>query len=132
MAFTADDYQGNNQGMKVDKKYVEQTMQMYKGDSNKINLYSYDIENLKVSGKKATGKATFKLDSTMLESQGMMGVRGKTHRMTYSQKFATTWTLSGNHWQRSKETSVGQSKMTMDGKPFNPGGQPTSAKKPAK
>lgn len=132
MTFTADDYQGNDQGMKVNKAYVEQTLQMYKGDANKINSYSFDIKNLKVSGKKATGRAIFKLDSTMLDSQGMMGEKGKTHRMTYAQVFATTWMKSAGHWQRSKETSVGQPKMSMDGKPFNPGGQPTSAQKPTK
>jgi hypothetical protein len=132
LAFVADDYAGNSQGMKVNKAYVEQTMKPHLDGTNTIHAYSYDIENLKVSGARATGKATFTLDSTVLDSQGMMGAKGSTHRMTYAQTFDTTWTRTGNHWQRSRETSIGQPRITVDGKPFNPMAPPAAPAKPAK
>ena len=128
MAFVANDYQFSSPEMKVGKTYIEQTMKYYANGTNKIHSFSYDIADLKSSGNTATGKATFTLDSTVRDDQGVMGKLGKTHRMHYAQLFAATWVKSGGRWQRSREAMIGKPKMTVDGKPYDPLAKPAGAR----
>jgi hypothetical protein len=132
IAFNADDYKGTSQGRTVTKAEVEADMKGYIADTNTINSYSYDVQNLKVNGKNATGKATFALDATVKDSQGMFGAKGKTHRLKFKQNFDTTYIKIGGDWKLSKEMELNPPKVTIDGKPFNPMAPAGGTQKPSK
>ena len=131
LTIKTDDYKGVEGGRTLTRTDQETAMQSYTSDSTRIDSYRYDIQNLKVADNKATGKATFRLDSTVNDSYGMFGAKGQPHRMRFEQAFATTYTRTGGAWKISEEVEAGQPRMWLDGKPFNPQAPPATTNKAA-
>lgn len=130
MAIVADDYVGTDEmGHKVTKAAMEKMMTSFMKDTKKVNSYTYSVSGLKVTGNRATGRSTFVMDAAVVDSQGMMGEKGKTHRMKMEESYNCIWTKNRGVWQTSSETPGGQSKMELDGKPFNFGAPPSASKK---
>jgi len=129
LAFYTDDYEGTQQGMKVNKAALEQVMKGYSASTKEIHSASYEVANLKVTGNKATGSPVMKLDETIIDVQGMMGgAKGQEHRMKLEQHYTTAFAKSGGAWKVSKQ-DVGETKMWIDGKLFNPMAQSPGQKK---
>ena len=125
MSIMADDYVGiGPQGEKVDKAAATAMMKKYMTDTKKINSSKFTIADLKVKGNSATCISTFNLDAVVVDNDGMMGEKGKTHRMQMVELTNVTWTKKGSKWLISKESPAGPPKMMVDGKPFNPGPPP--------
>jgi ketosteroid isomerase-like protein len=125
MAFVADDYSGvDMMGQKQNKAAVEKEMAGYIKDTKKVNSSSYTVSGVKVNGNKASGKAKFVLDALVVDTQGMMGAKGKAHRMKMDQDYAVTWVKRGGKWLLTSENPSGPPKMEVDGKPMSAGGPP--------
>lgn len=127
-SMVADDYEGvGMDGKKMNKAQMQAQMKQYMNDTKKINSAKYSVAGLRLEGGKALGMTTFNLDAVVIDSQGMLGQKGKTHHMVIEEHTNVTWTKSGGGWKVSKEAAVGMPKMVIDGKPFNPmamGGPP--------
>jgi hypothetical protein len=127
MLMAADDYRGPGN---LNKSDIENSMEGFASPGMKINSYSYNVQHLKVNGDLATGKATFKFDTTMVDSQGMMGTKGQAHRMKADETFLTTYEKVDGRWKLSQETYLGQPRFWLDGKLYNPMAQPADPQKP--
>jgi hypothetical protein len=126
MSNVTDDYMATGMGgMKMDKKAMEAQMKEYVKDTKKVHSATYTVTGIKVNGNTATGKAVFKLDADVMDSNGMFGHKGKTVRMVMEDTNMTTWKKVGGKWKTSAEVTTGMPKMTVNGKPFNMGAPPS-------
>lgn len=130
MVYIADDYSGTNMmGQKQTKADVEKEMAGYMKETKKVNSSSYTVSDVKVNGSKASGKSVLKLDAVVIDNQGMMGPKGKTHRMKMEQPYTVTWKKSGGNWLVTSETPAGMPKMEIDGKAMSAQATPQTPKK---
>ena len=130
MSAYADNFAGvGMMGQKAGKAQAEVEMKQHIADTQKINSAGFKVSDVKVKGDKATGKVDFHLDCVTLDSMGMMGAKGKSHRLVMDDQQNVTWTKAGGKWLIVKEAPTGISHMSVDGKPFNPGAPPTPPKK---
>jgi ketosteroid isomerase-like protein len=120
-------------GSKMSKKQLRATMQGYIKDTKKVNSASYSVAKLKVTGDKASGITTFKLDAQIHDSTGMMGEKGKDHHMEMVDYQKVTWAKKGGKWLITSEAPGGQAPvMNVDGKPMGAPPAPTTSVKPGK
>jgi ketosteroid isomerase-like protein len=130
VAICADDYEGvGMDGKKINKAQMAAQMKEHMKSTKKVNSATYDVTDVKVKGNTATGKAKFNLDVILDDAEGMMGPKGKTHRMKMEEHYNMTWKKVGGKWLVSKEIPNGTAKMSVDGKPFDPTASPPSANK---
>jgi hypothetical protein len=91
----------------------------------------WTMSGLEVSGDRATYTSNFKFETTSLDSGGMLGPKGKTHKMSGTGVQKVQMVKEGGKWLYSR-LEVVSSKMMMDGKPFPPQAQPASPNKRAR
>jgi ketosteroid isomerase-like protein len=133
MSVYADNFEGvGMMGQKVTKAQAEAEMKHHMADTKKINAAKFNITGLKVKGNNATGTVDFHLDCVTVDTQGMMGPKGKTHKLVMDDQSNVTWAKAGGKWLITKEAPTGKTKMMVDGKPFNPGAPPPAPPKKKK
>jgi hypothetical protein len=130
MAPYADSFEGvGMMGQKVTKAQAETEMKQHMADTKKVNVAKFNITGMKVNGDKATGAVGFHLDCVTVDNEGMMGPKGKTHKLVMDDQQNVTWSKTSGKWLIVKEAPTGKTKMMVDGKPFNPGAPPPAPKK---
>ncbi len=111
------------------KKEMEQNFAMAKSMS-----MSTKVKKLNVKGDTATAMTEMTGRMTMVDTQGMFGPKGKTHKMSDAGTSKDIWAKTPIGW-KVKSVEVLTYKATMDGKPFDPmkamggGGAPAPPKK---
>jgi phosphoribosylanthranilate isomerase len=117
MAGVSDKYSGIGMtGQKVNKAGFQAEMQEHMRDTKKVNSSSYTLSDVKVNGNKASAKAKFKLDAIVVDSTGMMGKKGQTHRLQMDMDYDATWAKSGSKWLLTSENPTGPPNVLIDGK----------------
>ncbi len=89
----------------------------------------WTMSGLQVSGDKATYNSNFTFVTTSVDNAGTFGPKGKTHKMVGTGVQKVHMVKESDKWLYN-HLEVLSTKMTMDGKPFNPQAQPPSPKKP--
>jgi hypothetical protein len=102
--------------------------QMVQGaGSSKVD---WTMSGLEVSGDKATYTSNFTFETTSVDNAGMLGPKGKTHKMGGAGVQKVQMVKESGKWLYNHLEAVSL-KMTMDGKLFNPQAPPPSPNKPA-
>src|SRR5579872_6052431 len=91
----------------------------------------WTMSGLEVRGDKATYTSNFNFETTSVDDAGMLGPKGKTHKMSGTGVQKLEMVKEGGKWLYS-HLQVVSAKMMMDGKPFNTQAQPASPNKPAR
>ena len=98
-----------------------------------VNKVTYTMKSLTVKGDKALAEATSTVDVVVVDSRGEVGKKGAAHHLVQVETSKDTWVKAPSGWKMQRSESTGMPKMTLDGKPFNPGAPPSGGKpKPAK
>ena len=92
---------------------------------------AWTMSGLEVRGDKATYTSNFKYEMSSVDNAGMLGPKGKTHKMSGAGVQKLHMVKEGGKWLYSHQELV-SAKTMMDGKPFNPMAPPTSPNKPAR
>lgn len=90
----------------------------------------WTMGGLDISGNKASYTSNFKYETTIVDTAGSFGPKGKTHKMSGAGIQKVQLIKDGGKWLYN-HMEVGSVHAMMDGKPFNTQGTPDPAKKPA-
>ena len=99
------------------KEMVEQ-MKM-EGANSKVNKFDIKINKMTVKGKMASVDTLFEVGTTMTDTSGMMGPKGKKHKITGTGAVHNDLAKTKDGW-KFKNMEQKSMKMMMDGKPFDP------------
>ena len=83
----------------------------------------WTMSGLEVRGDKAAYTSNYKFETTSVDNAGMLGPKGKTHKMSGTGVQKVHMAKEGGKWLYSRLEGV-SSKLMMDGKPFNPQAPP--------
>ena len=113
--FTSKDHTGKA----ITGKQLAEQMKMESAASNNIKM-SLKIAACKVTGKMADVSTTFTYQSEMVDKDGHMGPKGKTHVMSMSGKINNKLAKTAAGWKFKSMEEIPGGAMMMDGKPFDP------------
>jgi hypothetical protein len=102
---------------KTGKELAEQ-MKM-EGAHEKVKKFDIKIASMKIRGKSASVDTTFDVISEIVDAEGMMGPKGKKHKMSGTGAIHNELVKTKDGW-KCKALEEKAMKMTMDGKPFDP------------
>jgi ketosteroid isomerase-like protein len=117
--FTEEDSQGKKYTAQQSANEMKQHFAMMKGPMN----VEMAMSKLAVKGDTASYTSTFKMSGSMLDKDGIMGPKGKTHTMAGSGVETIELAKQQGAWKYKHVKGISQ-KMLLDGKPYNPGAQP--------